>query len=83
LKERLLQHPPPTASPPKAGASSLHLAWLSEAVIIGAFHWHFSGGSLAMHGACITRRAPAWNARRRFQGGSMLSMVIIMVIDHR
>jgi len=50
----------------------------------GSFHWEFSDGSLAMHESPADRRYfLQWNARRRFPGGSMVSMVITVVTDHR
>ena len=55
-------------------------AWNTE----GAFHWAFSGGSLAMHESAADRRCfLQWNTRRRFLGRSMVSMVITVVTDHR
>ena len=39
----------------------------------GAFHWAFSGGSLAMHESPADRRYfSQWNTCRRFPGGSMV-----------
>jgi len=48
----------------------------------GAFHWEFSGSSLAMHGSLAScRHFLQWNDHERFLGGTMLSMVVTMVID--